>query len=524
MGLFFVPSDTSSTLGGVDTAIGDALSAAYSASMSWIILAVLLGGGIYLTIRSRGVQFREFGHMVKTIFGSRKGAGDAGISSFQAFALGLADRVGTGNIAGVAIALTLGGPGAIFWMWVVAFLGMSTAFLESTLAQMFKIRNPGGTFRGGPAFYLLSGLKHTHLAQVFAVFLILTKGCAFEMLQANTVSNVVSDTYHVPTWTMVLILFLISAPFIIGGVKPVARLTEFLAPVMAIAYLVLALIMLVVNYDQIPTVFVWIFTYAFGVRTVAGGVVGGIVVGLIQGTKRGLLSNEAGMGTVPNAAATATVSHPVKQGLIQSFGVFADTMIVCTCTALILMLSGVYNPEVAQGKPNGATMTLHAVGTLGDWTTPLMVVIIVVFGYSTMLGNFAYAEGNIKFLRGVDAKCNELRALVLVSIVLGSVIQLPVVWAIADWMSALCAIINIYAVVRLSKWSIGALRDYQAQRNAGTALDDIIFVSDHNPYLPGELPSDLWSRKEWAATVEAHVKDAPHTHEDFLEWYVRQSD
>ncbi|MBD3688906.1 alanine:cation symporter family protein [Nanchangia anserum] len=492
--------------------------------MAWVILAVLLAGGIVLTLTSGGVQLRYFAHMLKTVLGSRKGAGADGISSFQAFALGLADRVGTGNIAGVAIALSLGGPGAIFWMWVVAFLGMSTAFLESTLAQIYKVRNPDGTFRGGPAFYLRDGLGLKKLATVFAVCLILTKGFAFEMLQANTVATVASDVYDVPKWTMALILFLFSAPFIIGGVKPVARLTEFLAPVMAVAYLLLAVAMLIAHASMIPTVIGWIFTYAFGIHSITGGVIGGIVAALVQGTRRGLLSNEAGMGTVPNAAATATVNHPAKQGFIQSLGVFADTMVVCTCTAFIIMVSGLYTPGAESTGADGATMTLQAVGTLGEWTTPLMLVIIIVFGYSTMIGNYAYAEGNIKFLFGIDCRCRSLKTLVLAGIVVGSIIELDVVWAIADWMSAICAIMNIYAVVRLSKWAIGALRDYQAQLRGGTPIDDITFIARDNPHLPGNLAGDVWSRESWAASVDARAKDAPADHEDFLAWLVRQRD
>lgn len=509
----------------INTTAASFLSAAYSSTMAWVILFVLLAGGIVLTVTTRGVQFRYFGHMLKTVLGSRKGAGADGISSFQAFALGLADRVGTGNIAGVAIALAMGGPGAIFWMWVVAFLGMSTAFLESTLAQIFKVRNPDGTFRGGPAFYLRDGLGLKKLAVVFAVCLILTKGFAFEMLQANTVATVAQDIYDVPKWTMAIILFLLSAPFIIGGVKPVARLTEFLAPIMAVTYLLLAVAMLVTHADMIPTVLGWIFTYAFGIHSITGGIVGGVMGALIQGTRRGLLSNEAGMGTVPNAAATATVNHPAKQGFIQSLGVFADTMVVCTCTAFIILVSGLYSPLNGQ-QPDikGATLTLEAVGSLGEWTTPLMVVIIIVFGYSTMIGNYAYAEGNVKFLFGIDSSCRGLKALVLGGIVIGSIIELDVVWAIADWMSAICAIMNIYAVMRLSKWSIGALRDYREQLRQGIAPDDIAFVAHNNPHLPGVLKSDLWSREAWAQAVDARAADAPHGHEDFLAWLMRQRD
>ncbi|MDO4612743.1 MAG: alanine/glycine:cation symporter family protein [Actinomycetaceae bacterium] len=505
----------------VNSAIASASAFVYDHSMGWVMMFILLGGGIYLTIRGRGLQFRLFGHMISTVLGSRKGAGDDGISSFQAFALGLADRVGTGNIAGVAIALVLGGPGAIFWMWIVASIGMATAFLEATLAQVFKVRNPDGTFRGGPAYYMAHGLGWTKFAKVFAVCLIFTKGCAFEMVQANTVATTVKAVYGVPTWTTALLLLLISAPFIMTGVKPVARLAEFLAPVMAIAYLTLGVAMLVINYDAIPTVFGWIFSYAFGIESITGGVAGGIVIAMLQGTRRGLYSNEAGMGTVPNAAATATVNHPVRQGLIQSLGVFADTMVVCTCTALIIMVSGLYDPTRQMDSVDGAALTLQAVGTLGEWTTPIMVVIITIFSYSTLLGNFAYAEGNVKFLRGISSNCTGLKLLILVSMTLGAVLDLKAVWSIADWMSAICACLNIVAVIALSKWAIGALRDYQAQRKSGIDPDEIVFCTTENPFLPDDLIGSMWTEDAWTRKLNRGVHH-PRKPGDFLGWLMRE--
>ena len=277
--------------------------------------------------------------MIKQIFHSRSDS-EGGISSFQAFAVGLASRVGTGNIAGVAIALTLGGPGAIFWMWVVAALGMATAFIEATLAQLFKVRSEDGSFRGGPAFYIQRGLHSRAGGVLFAVLLIFTFGVAFNMVQANAISDVLGASREIPTeWTGV-VLMVLTAPVLFGGVRRVARVAEIVLPAMALLYVVLACVIVILNINQIGEVFKMIIGGAFGIDELAGGFVGGIAAAMLNGVKRGLFSNEAGMGSAPNAAATATVSHPVKQGFVQSLGVFVDTMVICTSTAFIILVSG----------------------------------------------------------------------------------------------------------------------------------------------------------------------------------------
>ncbi|MDZ4234403.1 MAG: amino acid carrier protein, partial [Dietzia sp.] len=292
---------------------------------SYVLVYLLVAVGIYFTIRTRFIQFRYFGRMLRQLTHSRT-HGD-GISSFQAFCIGLASRVGTGNIAGVAIALTVGGPGSIFWMWVVAAIGMATALIEATLGQIFKVRADDGSFRGGPAFYIQRGLGSRAGGVVFAVLLIFTFGIAFNMVQANAISAVLDASYAIETgWTTVALIVL-AAPVLFGGVRRVARVAELVLPLMAVTYVLLALVIVAIHIDYLPEVLGQIIGGAFGLTELAGGFAGGIAAALLNGVKRGLFSNEAGMGSAPNVAATATVSHPVKQGLIQSLGVFVDTMI-----------------------------------------------------------------------------------------------------------------------------------------------------------------------------------------------------
>ncbi len=293
---------------------------------SYILVYLLVAVGIYFTIRTRFIQVRYVKRMINQLTHSRTHG--EGISSFQAFCIGLASRVGTGNIAGVAIALTLGGPGAIFWMWVVAAIGMATAFIEATLGQIFKVRADDGSFRGGPAFYIQRGLGSRLGGIVFAVLLVFTFGIAFNMVQANAISSVLNASYAVETgWTTVGLIVL-AAPVLFGGVKRVARVAEIVLPLMAVAYAVLAMVIVAININYLPEVLTEIIGGAFGLTELAGGFTGGIAAALLNGVKRGLFSNEAGMGSAPNVAATATVSHPVKQGLIQSLGVFVVTIFI----------------------------------------------------------------------------------------------------------------------------------------------------------------------------------------------------
>ena len=316
----------------------------YGGLLAWLLIAA----GIWFTVRTRGLQFRLFGQMRGP--SQARGTMTGGISSFQAFTIGLASRVGTGNIVGVALAITLGGPGAVFWMWVVALVGMATGFIEATLAQLYKIRHPEGTFRGGPAYYISRGLGSKRWASVFAVVITFVFGFAYEATQANAISKVMEGTFGVPTWGTAVALVLLTMPVVFGGISIVARIAEWMAPLMAGLYALLAVAVLVLNADAIPAAMASIVQGAFGVDQAFAGIAGGFAAAALNGIKRGLFSNEAGEGSVPNAAATATVAHPVQQGFVQSLGVFVDTIVVCTATALIVLLSGVYTPEGARAQ------------------------------------------------------------------------------------------------------------------------------------------------------------------------------
>lgn len=470
----------------------DKLTELISTTNNWItthiLIVMLIGAGIYFTIRTGFVQIRLFGQMVKQVFDSRDVDGD-GISSFQAFAIGIASRVGTGNIAGVAIAVTLGGPGAVFWMWLVAFLGMATAFIEATLAQLFKIRWHDGTFRGGPAFYIQRGLGSRTWGVVFALFLICSFGISFEMVQANTIAATLKTQFKVSPWATAAILLVLCGPIVYGGLKAVAKASEIVAPLMAIVYIGLAVAVVLMNLDKVGPTFSLIVENAFGLRETLGGLAGSMSAAMMNGVRRGLFSNEAGEGSAPNAASTAHVTHPAKQGLIQSAGVFVDTILVCSATAFILFNADpeALKPYWTSSDPAGADMTITALeSTLGSWAGPVMVVLICVFAGSSVIGNFAYAEVNMDFLTKGKAWGDKLlKAIVIVSIVLGSVAELKLVWNFADLTMTGMALINIVSIVMLGKWAFGALQDYLRNRERP-------FVATGNPSMPGELPTDIW--------------------------------
>ena len=471
----------------------------YGGLLAWLLIAA----GIWFTVRTRGLQFRLFGQMLRAIAGSRDH--DGGISSFQAFTIGLASRVGTGNIVGVALAITLGGPGAVFWMWVVALVGMATGFIEATLAQLYKIRHPEGTFRGGPAYYISRGLGSKRWASVFAVVITFVFGFAYEATQANAISKVMEGTFGVPTWGTAVALVLLTMPVVFGGISIVARIAEWMAPLMAGLYALLAVAVLVLNADAIPAAMASIVQGAFGVDQAFAGIAGGFAAAALNGIKRGLFSNEAGEGSVPNAAATATVAHPVQQGFVQSLGVFVDTIVVCTATALIVLLSGVYTPEGARAqaavdpqvaKDAASTLTSSSIGAvLGGWTEYLMAFVIFVFAYSSLLGNYTYAQINMDFLRGVGHRHYALRAMIVVATGIGAMASLTFVWNLSDVAMGLMAIINIVSIVLLGNWAFGALADWESQKRRLDAgeISEIRFVVEDNPHLPGSLPGQVWS-------------------------------
>lgn len=448
---------------------------------------ILIGTGLYLTWRTRFVQIRFFKRMLKTVLGSRSGA-KGGISSFQAFCISLAARVGIGNVFGVAAALLVGGPGAIFWMWIVALVGMATAFFEAVLAQIFKVRAKDGTFRGGPAYYISLGMNARPLAIIFAVITVVTCGVVITSVQSNAIAETLSASANTNPGITAAILFAFSAPVILGGIRSVAQVTEIMAPVMALIYIVLAFIIVIINIAEFPKIIGMIFESAFSPQPLVGGLGGGILAAIINGTKRGLFSNEAGQGTAPNAAATATVSHPVAQGLIQSLGVFVDTIIVCTATAFVILVAG---PEVwmAEGVNPANLTTLAVAHSLGDWTIVPMAVMIFVLAFSSIIAAYVYSEVNLYFVTPSKIGPWVIRIVSIASIVLGALVSLNVLWATVDIAMAIMTIMNLLALILLAKWVLVALRDYERQLKSG--VENPKFVAKE-ALLPGELNTGVW--------------------------------
>lgn len=458
----------------------------------WITLHatlwILVGVGAYLTIRTRAVQLRLFPHMFSVIGTSRQGS-QGGISSFQAFTISLAARVGIGNVFGVAAALMFGGPGAIFWMWVVALVGMATAFFEATLAQIFKVRAEDGTFRGGPAYYMLLGMKNPVMAKAFAIITVFTCAFAITSVQSNAIAETMVATTSTSNVMVAVLLLAFAGPIIFGGIRSVARVTEWMAPIMATLYVLVVFVIVVMNIGEFPTVLGVIFTSAFSPDPIVGGLMGGILAAVINGTKRGLFSSEAGQGTAPNAAATATVNHPVRQGLIQALGVFVDTIIVCTATAFVILISG---EEVwgAEGVNPANLTTLAIAHEVGDWAIIPMSLMIFVLAFSSIIAAYVYSEINMSFVTVSPVATFAVRTVSVVSVVIGALTALPLVWNGVDIAMAVMTITNLMALIFLAKWGVGALKDYEAQRRAG--IKDPVFVGVGNPLLPGDVPGDIW--------------------------------
>ena len=435
---------------------------------SYVLIIMLIGIGFYFTFRTKFVQFRMIGEMIK-LLGEGARADKKGVSSFQAFCISTASRVGTGNLAGVAIAITTGGPGAVFWMWLIALIGSASAFVESTLAQIYKVKD-GDNFRGGPAYYMEKALNARWMGVTFAVLISLTFGLAFNSVQANTITSALSESFGINKVMVAVVLSIITAIIIFGGIKRVAKVAELIVPIMATAYILLALIIMIMNITELPGVFVLIFESAFGLKEVAGGALG---AAMMNGIKRGLFSNEAGMGSAPNAAAAADVSHPVKQGLIQSLGVFVDTLLICSSTAFIILLSGLYTST----ESNGIVLTQNALdSSLGSWAGIFLSIIVLLFCFSSVVGNYYYGETNIEFINGNKLWVNIYRVAVVGMVAFGSLASLSFVWSLADLLMGLMAIINLIAIVLLGGIAFSALKDYQKQRAGGK--DPVFHVSN----------------------------------------------
>ena len=452
------------------------------------LIFLLLGAGLFFTVATGFVQFRLFGRSVKEMLGGRKQGSDPhGIMPFQAFVTGLASRVGVGNIAGVAIAISVGGPGAVFWMWIVALIGMSSAFAESSLAQLFKIRDyDNHHFRGGPAYYITQGLGQRWLGVLFALSLIFCFGFVYEAVQSNTIVAATEVAWGWNKHVTGVALVILTAPVIFGGIRRVAKLAEAIVPLMAVLYLLLALYIVFSNLNMIPQVFSMIFADAFKVDAAGGGLLGGLISQtMMMGIKRGLYSNEAGQGSAPNVAAAAEVKHPVSQGMIQMLGVFVDTIIVCSCTAFVVLVSDVHG-----GDLSGVQLTQAAiVAQVGDWGADFLAVILFMFAFSTIIGNYAYAESNVQFIKSNWLIMAVFRMGVLGMVYFGAVQSVPLVWDMADMAMGTMAWINLIAILLLSPLVFLLLKDYTVKLKMGKEPE---FKLSEHPGLKRKVKSDIW--------------------------------
>ncbi|MFD4182418.1 alanine/glycine:cation symporter family protein [Rhodococcus sp. NPDC058514] len=446
----------------------------------YLIIALLIGLGLYFSVRSRFVQVRLLREMFRVITDKPHDLKDGrpGISSFRAFSISAASRVGTGNIAGVAIAISVGGPGAIFWMWAMAIVGAATAFVESTLGQLFKVHDKD-SFRGGPAYYMQYGLGKRWMGAIFAVVITVTYGFVFVAVQSNSIADAVDTSVGGPTGTgnviVGAVVAALTAAVIFGGVRRISSVSQVVVPFVAGIYLLLGLVVVLMNIGRVPEMLTLIVENAFGIKEVVGG---GIGAAIMQGIRRGLFSNEAGMGSAPNAGATASVSHPAKQGLVQSLGVYFDTLLVCTTTAFIILLA---NPDY--GTETGASLTQVALAEhLGEWTIHFLTVAIFFLAFTSVIGNYYYGESNIGFLTPSRAALQGFRVLVVLCAFGGAVGSLPLIWSLADLSMGVMATINLIAIAPLSVLALRLMRHYTDQRKRGL---DPVFNRSEMPDIRG---------------------------------------
>ena len=452
---------------------------------SYVLIALLILSGLFYTIRTGFAQGRLLGDMVALITGKlsslrdgeKKVAGQ--VTGFQAFCIAVASHVGTGNLAGVAIAVAVGGPGALFWMWVIALLGGATSLIENTLAQTYKVKEGNG-FRGGPSYYMEKALGQKTLGYIFSVIVIVTFAFVFNTVQANTIAQAFETTFNMSSAVAGIILAALTALIIFGGLNRIANVVSFMVPIMAIGYVVVALYVLVVNAVHIPRLFMDIIEAAFGLKQVVGGTIG---AAMLQGIKRGLYSNEAGMGSAPNAAATSNVSHPVKQGLLQAFGVFVDTILICSATGFIVLLYPEYNTIGEKGIKLTQLALSHSVGA---WGAGFITLCIFLFAFSSLVGNYYYGEANLEFLTKSKTSMLVFRVLTVACVYLGSVASLGLVWDIADVSMGIMALMNIVVIAILSPKAVAIINDYIKQRKEGK--NPVFRAKD----IPGLKNTECW--------------------------------
>ncbi|GFD69501.1 sodium:alanine symporter family protein [Alteromonas sp. KUL106] len=432
-----------------------------------VLIIMLLACGIWFTVKLGGVQLRHFGHMFSLLKGSNTSTKD-GISSFQALCTSLSARVGTGNLAGVAVAISLGGSGAIFWMWMIALLGMATGFAESVLGQLYKVRDENGEFRGGPAYYIKQGLNKTWLAVAFSLCLFFGYGFVFSAVQANTITDALNNAYAFPSEYVGLAIIALAALIVVGGLKSIARFAEFVVPFMGIGYVLVALAITFINISELPAMLLDIVKSAFGLQEAGAGALGAAIK---NGIQRGLYSNEAGSGSVPHAAASAVPNpnHPVSQGYIQMLGVFLDTLVLCTSTAFIILLAGGSSSDQMEGiRLTQDAMSSH----LGEGGTDFVAAAISLFAFTSVVANYAYGESNLHMFK-LDNKIG--RAVYTIGylgmIYWGAQAALPQVWAMADMALGLMTVINIIAIVWMTPTIVSISKDYFKKKDSGANME-----------------------------------------------------
>ncbi|BAO65439.1 alanine:cation symporter family protein [Pseudomonas protegens] len=463
-----------------------------------VLIVLIVGLGSYFTIRSRFVQLRHFLHMFAVFRDSLKSSGGQ-LSSFQALMLSLAGRVGAGNIAGVGIAVTLGGPGAVFWMWVTALVGMSSSFFECTLAQVYKRADGDGLYRGGPAYYIEHGLKRKGMAVVFSILLLVTYGFAFIGLQSYTVTHSLQDAFAFdPSHTGIVLAVLLAITFI-GGIKRIAAVSDLLVPIKTLAYIAVTLYVIGTQIEQVPAMLETIIKSAFGLDPAFGGLLGSAIV---MGVKRGVFANEAGLGSAPNVAAVAAVKHPGAQGVVQAFSVFLDTFVICTCTALLILLSGFYTPGF---EGDGIVLTQNSLAAVvGDWGRLFVSVALSLFVFTCILYNYYLGENSLQFLTRNRTVLMLFRGLVLALVVWGSMQDLSTVFAFADITMTCLAFVNLVALAMLFKVGLRVMRDYDEQRRAGVAQP----VFDSRKFADLDLDLKAWPA-EPSAPAQAEPQGVP---------------
>lgn len=451
-----------------------------------ILIVMLVLGGIWFTTKLGFIQVRHFTHMFSVMKGGMK-SDESGISSFQALCTSLSARVGTGNLAGVAMAISLGGSGAVFWMWVIAFLGMATGYAESVLGQLYKVRDGNGEYRGGPAYYIQQGINQKWLAVLFSLCLFLGYGFIFSAVQANTITDALNHAYDIDTLYSGLVIIALASLIVIGGLRAIARFAEWIVPFMAITYVSVALIITIINYELVPGLISDIISSAFGLQEAGAGALGAAIK---YGIMRGLYSNEAGSGSVPHAAAGASPSpnHPASQGYVQMLGVFIDTIILCTCTAIVILLAGIPSGNEMEGiRMTQMAMSSH----LGEVGGDFVAAAISIFAFTSVVANYAYGESNLHMFK-LDNRTGRTIYTIgyLLMILWGSVAALPQVWALADMALGLMTVINMIAIVWMTPTIVAISKDYFNKKDRGELPE----YKTGDCEIQGETEKGIWDK------------------------------